>query len=143
MGIYSNCENIYGIEISTFDNNNNIIFKKQYDEPMNDEQMREAYLFYDNLSDDIKLYIWIYTECCSTLDPNNKDTFMDWYSISLSTFLQKFEPLKDTLDEYESEIEQRTYNGVYYDDAMDMEAAMKEDAERKKYKNRHIKCPKV
>lgn len=42
------------------------------------------------------------------------------------------------LEEIE-EIEQRTYNGVYYADAMDMEAAMKEHAKQQKRNNALIK----
>ena len=37
------------------------------------------------------------------------------------------------------EIEQRTYNGVYYADAMDMEAAIKEHAKQQKINNALIK----
>jgi t-SNARE complex subunit (syntaxin) len=43
----------------------------------------------------------------------------------------------DSLNKLEKieEIEQRTYNGVYYADAMDMEAAMKEHAKQQKRNN--------
>jgi hypothetical protein len=50
MGIYSN-GNIFGIKIYTNDNDNiNIIFEKKYDIIMRDEQKKEAYLFYKELS---------------------------------------------------------------------------------------------
>ncbi len=50
--------------------------------------MREAYLFYNNLNDKNKVFLKIYTQCCSTLN-YNKDIFMMWQPLSLDTFLEK------------------------------------------------------
>jgi len=66
------------------------IFKEKYDDIMSDEQMKEAYLFYANLKDKNNIYFKIYTECSSTLDNYNKDNFMMWYPLPLTTFLAKF-----------------------------------------------------
>lgn len=90
MGIYSN-DNIFGIKIYNFNDDefSNILYEKTYDEIMSHEQMREAYLFYTKLNDK-NIFFKIYTECYSTLDCNNKEIFMNWYPISLSTFLEKF-----------------------------------------------------
>jgi len=46
MGIYSN-GSIFGIGIYNF---NNTLFEKTYNVLMNDEQKKEAYLFYTNLT---------------------------------------------------------------------------------------------
>lgn len=91
MGIYSNGR-ILGIRIYNFDSSNNIsiLFEQKYNELINYQQMREAYLFYTNLTDKNDVFFKIYTECFSTLEPYNKDKFMDWYPISLITFLEKF-----------------------------------------------------
>ncbi len=51
--------------------------------------------------------------------------------------LNKLEKIEE-IEEIE-EIEQRTYNGVYYADAMDMEAAIKEHAKQQKRNNALIK----
>jgi hypothetical protein len=90
MGIYSN-GSIFGIKMYNFndDDISNILFEKKYDEEMSDIQMREAYLFYNNLNDKNKIYFKIYTKCSSTLS-FNKDNFMMWQKISLDTFLNKF-----------------------------------------------------
>jgi len=91
MGIYSNGR-ILGIRIYNFDlsDNINILFEEKYDELLSYQQMREAYLFYTNLSDKNNVFFKIYTECFSTLESHNKDKFMDWYPISLIIFLEKF-----------------------------------------------------
>jgi hypothetical protein len=54
---------------------------------MSGEQMREAYLFYNELNDKTQIFFKIYTECGSTY---NEGCFMDWYPMSLNTFLEKF-----------------------------------------------------
>ena len=92
MGIYSNGR-ILGIRIYNIDSNDNsnILFEEKYDELISYQQMREAYLFYTNLPDKNNIFFKIYTECFSTLEPYNKDKFIDWYPISLNIFLEKFE----------------------------------------------------
>ena len=89
MGIYSSGR-IFGIQMYTFndDDISNILFEVKHDEVMSYIQMKEAYLFYDNLNDKNKLFFKIYTECISTLS-YNKDNFMMWYPLSLDTFLEK------------------------------------------------------
>ena len=106
MGIYSN-GSIYGIQIYTVNEEDlcKTLFEKKYDEIMSDEQMREAFAFYNQLKErDIPatssssttstyaspIFFAIYTECSSTLDPHNKTTFMQWSPIPLSDFLLTF-----------------------------------------------------
>jgi hypothetical protein len=91
MGVYSN-DSIFGIQIYNFNENDisNILFEKKYDEVMNYNKMKEAFLFYNNLNDkNNKIFFKIFTECISTLS-YNKDNFMMWYPLSLDTFLEKF-----------------------------------------------------
>jgi hypothetical protein len=92
MGIYSN-GSIFGLRIYNFneDGISNTLFEEKFCEIMSHEQMRDAYLFYDELQDKNKIFFEIYTECSSTL---NKDTenYMDWYPMSLNSFLEKFQP---------------------------------------------------
>ncbi len=91
MGIYSN-GSIFGIQMYNFndDDISNILFEKKYDEVMTCIQMREAYLFYNNLNDKNKVFFKIYTECSSTLN-YNRDNFMMWLPLPLDTFLEKFD----------------------------------------------------
>ena len=89
MGIYSN-GSIFGIQMYNFndDDISNVLFEEKYDEEMSYIQMREAYLFYNNINDKNKIFFKIYTECSSTLS-YNKDNFMMWQPLSLDTFLEK------------------------------------------------------
>ena len=91
MGIYSN-GSIFGLQIYNFndDDFSNTLFEEKYDEIMSHEQMREAYLFYNELDDKKQISFKIYTECSTTHDKHNKGNFMMWYPISLDTFLKKF-----------------------------------------------------
>jgi len=91
MGIYTN-GSIFGISIYNFneDEFSNTLFEKKYDEIMSHEQMREAYLFYNELNDKNNIFLKIYTECSSTFNKDNKENFMMWYPISLHIFLEKF-----------------------------------------------------
>jgi hypothetical protein len=91
MGIYSN-GSIFGISIYNFneDDISNTLFEEKYNEIMSHEQMMEAYLFYDILHDKNNISFKIYTECSSTLNPYNRECFMDWYPLSLNDFLEKF-----------------------------------------------------
>jgi hypothetical protein len=90
MGIYANGD-IYGIKIYT-NNDDDIItlFTKKYDNIMNNKQIKEAYLFYKELSNKDNISFQIYTECFTTHDINNKKTFMNWYPMSFTDFLEKF-----------------------------------------------------
>jgi hypothetical protein len=91
MGIYSN-GSIFGISIYNFneDDVSNILFEIKFCEIMSHEQMREAYLFYNELHDKNNISFKIYTECSSTLNKYDKENFMAWYPISLNEFLEKF-----------------------------------------------------
>ena len=91
MGIYSN-GSIFGIQMYNFndDDSSNILFEAKYDEVMSYIQMRETYLFYNNLNDKNRIFFKIYTECSSTFDKYNKDNFMMWQPLPLDTFLEKF-----------------------------------------------------
>ena len=52
MGIYTN-GSIFGISIYNFNDEefSNTLFEEKYDEIMSHEQLREAYLFYNELND--------------------------------------------------------------------------------------------
>ena len=91
MGIYSN-GSIFGISIYNFneDDVSNILFEIKFCEIMSHEQMRESYLFYNELHDKNNISFKIYTECSSTLNKYDKENFMAWYPISLNEFLEKF-----------------------------------------------------
>ena len=91
MGIYSN-GSIFGIRIYNFNDDDdfaNILFEEKYDEVMSYIQMRETYLFYNNLNDKNNIFFKIYTECSSTLS-YNRDNFMGWQPLPSGTFLEKF-----------------------------------------------------
>ena len=117
MGIYSN-GTIYGIKIYTFaenasenrssqnvgsphifssnenenDDYSTTLYEQVYDTIMNDEQKLESYDFYfqlnNNLSNQVRFQV--YTECISTLEPNDKTIFKSWLPISLEQFLEHF-----------------------------------------------------
>jgi hypothetical protein len=93
MGIYSN-GTIFGIKIYAFSEKadySTILYEQVYDTIMTDEQKLEAYVFYTevaHLSNQIRFQV--YTECMSTLEPNDKTTFKNWWSISLEQFLEHF-----------------------------------------------------
>jgi hypothetical protein len=92
MGIYTN-GNIFGIRIYNFNDDDdciNKLFEEKYDEIMSHEQLREAYLFYNELNNKNKIFFKIYTECISTYNKNNKEIYMDWYPLSLTHFLEIF-----------------------------------------------------
>ena len=94
MGIYTSGK-IFGIKIYTFndDDISYTLFEQKYDVLMNNEQMKEAYLFYTELHDKNNIRLKIYTEISSTYDKNNEN-YMDWHPISLSVFLKKFSVLQ-------------------------------------------------
>jgi hypothetical protein len=91
MGIYSNGR-IFGLKIYNFNNEDigNTLFEEKYDEIMSHEQMREAYLFYNELNNKNNIFFKVYTECISTLNPHNKETFMDWMPMTLNMFVEQF-----------------------------------------------------
>jgi hypothetical protein len=116
MGIYSN-GTIYGIKIYTFAENasenwssqnvgsphifssnanenddfSNTLYEQVYDVIMTDEQKLEAYDFYFQLGNQSNQNRFqVYTECMSTLEPNDKTTFKSWLPISLEQFLEIF-----------------------------------------------------
>jgi hypothetical protein len=91
MGIYAG-DSIYGIRIYNFNDDDvgNTLFEEKYDEIMSHEQMREAYLFYNELNDKNNLFFKVYLECTSTLDLIHNKKYMNWCSISLNTFLENF-----------------------------------------------------
>jgi hypothetical protein len=88
MGIYSSGK-IFGIKIYDFneDDVSNVLFEEKYPEQMTLEQMREAYLFYAELSNKPSIHFQYYTECSSTY---GKGTFMAWQPISVGMFLENF-----------------------------------------------------
>jgi hypothetical protein len=93
MGTNPN-DNIFGIMIYTFnDDNVKLLYRKENEEKMSKEEMREAYLFYTKLNDKNDVQIKIYTEISSTLNLVNDKNFMMWQPIQLSQFLQIFRNL--------------------------------------------------
>ena len=54
---------------------------------MTNEQKKEAYLFYDELSNKENIKFQIYTECSSTYGPG---VYMTWFPISFTLFLEDF-----------------------------------------------------
>ena len=93
MGIYTSGK-IFGIKIYTFnDDDSYTLFERKYDLIMSFERMKEAFLFYTELHDKNNVRFKIYTEISSTYDKNNEN-YMDWHSISLSVFLEKFSVLQ-------------------------------------------------
>lgn len=111
MGIYTN-DTIYGIRIYNFDDDEfcNILFETKFDKIMSHEQMREAYLAYMLLDDKTNLFFKFYTECMSTLNKYNNDTFMDWYPMTLNTFLDNFEIRNLQLENTKMENDQKSIN---------------------------------
>ena len=91
MGIYSK-GNIFGIRIYNFNDEetSNTLYEEKYQEIMSYGQMREAYLFYNQLNDKNNIFFKFYTECSSTLNCHNKQTFYDWFPMTLSEFTEKF-----------------------------------------------------
>ena len=90
MGIYTSGK-IFGIKIYTFndDDISYTLFERKYDVLMNNEQMKEAYLFYTELHDKNNVRFRIYTEFSSTYSKENEN-YMDWHPISENIFLEKF-----------------------------------------------------
>ena len=97
MGIYTSGK-IFGIKIYTFDDDDisYTLLERKYDVLMNNEQMKEAYLFYTELHDKNNVRFKIYKEISSTYDKNNEN-YMDWHPISLNIFLEKFSVLQTPL----------------------------------------------
>ena len=91
MGIYAS-DIIFGIRIYNFNDEDlaNTLLEEKYNEKMTHEQMREAYVFYSILKDKTNLFFKVYVDCSSALDLYNKKKYMNWCSISLNTFLEKF-----------------------------------------------------
>jgi len=88
MGIYNN-GNIFGIRIYNFNDEDfsNILFEKKYNEIMNNEEKKKAYLFYTELNNNNEIRFEYYTECTSTYE---QGTFWKWHPMSLESFLEKF-----------------------------------------------------
>jgi hypothetical protein len=87
MGIYDN-DTIFGIRIYNFndDDFSNILFEKKYDAIMSNEQMREAYLFYNELNNKNEIHFQYYTQCSSTYC---EGSFFKWCPMTLNLFLEK------------------------------------------------------
>ncbi len=96
MGIYGNGK-IYGIFIRVWnpeDCNTEVVdlFKFTSDQELSAEEKRDAFLFYDSLSNKENLSFQIETECYSSLEPGTLDEiFRMWVPIPLESFLQQFQ----------------------------------------------------
>ena len=96
MGIYSSGK-IFGIKIYNFNDDDlaNILLEKTYNKPMSNQEMKNAYLFYNDLTNNNinaspparEIHFQYYTECSSTY---GNDNFLMWYPMSLNQFLEKF-----------------------------------------------------
>ena len=71
------------------DVNTTTLLEIKQDTLMNDEQIKEVYLFYEKSQNKQKLSFQIYTECSSTL--YEKGIFMMWYKIYTSDFIRLFD----------------------------------------------------
>jgi hypothetical protein len=89
MGIYTN-GTIFGIKIYNYINEDypNILFEKKYDEIMSHEQMKEVYLFYNELNNKKEICFQYYTECSDTYGVGS---YLCWCPMSYDHFLEKFE----------------------------------------------------
>jgi hypothetical protein len=92
MGIYSNGK-IFGLRIYTFNDDDfaHTLFEEKYNEIISVHQLREAYLFYNELNDKNNIFFNVYTECITTHDMHNREKFMMWHPMSLEQFLEKIE----------------------------------------------------
>ena len=110
MGIYTSGK-IFGVKIYNFndDDDSYTLFERKYDLIMNNEQMKESFLFYTELHDKNNVRFRIYTEFSSTYDKNNEN-YMEWHPISLSIFLEKFSVLQTPLSH---EVRENTTFSVY------------------------------
>ena len=91
MGIYSNGE-IYGISLVV---NENILFKKIYNDKIDSVQIEEIKEIYNKLSleEKDKLVIQFYLSFCTTYSISNTETFMSWVPSSkdlLEKMLDKY-----------------------------------------------------
>jgi len=73
------------------DDNDNIttLLEIKQDTLMNDEQIKEVYLFYEKSQNKQDISFQIFTECSSTL--YEKGVFMMWYKIDTSDFIRLFD----------------------------------------------------
>lgn len=97
MGIYSD-GTIFGIKLFLIsDNGVNVLYEKQYEEIMTDEQKQQVYEFCQELPKNVmnKLEIHIYTNCQDTYESCNNAVYRMWYSICLEHFLQEFNMVKN------------------------------------------------
>jgi hypothetical protein len=88
MGIYTS-DTIFGVKVYKFndDDTANILLEKTYNEIMSNEQLRETYLFYTEMSNKNDICFQYYTECSSTY---GEGTYFSWCPMSLNLFLEKF-----------------------------------------------------
>jgi len=110
MGIYTSGK-IFGVKIYTFDDDDisYTLFERKYDVIMNNEEMKEAYLFYTELPDKNNVCFKIYTEFSSTYSKENKN-YMDWHRISENIFYEKFSLLQTPLP---NEVKENTTFSIY------------------------------
>jgi hypothetical protein len=89
----------------------------------------KVYSNFDDDDDDIKEILW----------PNDLvDSSYIFIHGKIHDIDLEVDYIDVTLDDTEDDdVEQKTYNGVYYADAMDMEAQMKEDAKWKKIREQN------
>ncbi len=94
MGIYI-CKNakVYGIQwfkpdINNYDIQCEYIFCNIDKSELTKENKEIIFNAYNKLDHNHKnnIYIQMYTECCSSINPNNLETFVSWYPINKQMF---------------------------------------------------------
>lgn len=86
MGVYDSGI-IYGIRMYVFDDDEflNILYEKfTYDQIMNEEEKKQAYLFYRDLKNKDNIRIQYYTKCSSSYGDRIS---LNWFPMSLETFI--------------------------------------------------------
>ena len=83
MGIYSDGKT-YGINFLI---DGESVYKKVYEEPMTEDEIREVKVFFDTITDKNTVTIYLHVNCCSTYD---SDTFKAWFPASLELLEELF-----------------------------------------------------
>jgi hypothetical protein len=94
MGIYSDYENIYGVNIHFYDDNDDKnIYIKQYQDTIDSidtKEINELINIINNIKEEDKYNIFVYTDCSSSHDLyNNQKIFKTWMPYTLELLYKK------------------------------------------------------
>jgi len=95
MGIYSNYENIYGVNIFHYDKNDNqiSIYEKQYQNTIDINEINILIDMINKIKETdyiIKYSVYIYTDCSSSHEiNNNQKLFKNWIPSTLEFLYNK------------------------------------------------------